>query len=416
MKKSSLRTVKEKNRRLILRALLTEGGLSRIELAKQTGLSPSTITALVGELLAEGVVQESGLRAATAGRSRAGLTICPDYGRVVVVDIGRSHAVLYLYDMALQCVFRTVLPDHGGDGNELLTSISDAIFQGFSMEELHAGKMKSIGLLFQDDTEISEFRVMYSTGYTAATISLREALFTQFKVPIVEEYSRVYTVSRALAEAGKSVGSNYAHIDLGDRAVVQIVQKEQPVALRSEGQADITGLLLPEGGSLLELAQNFEAAPPAQQAAALKNTQSPVSCFTVRLSNVARMLCSLFVIEKLYLSGPAAASPAFMRGVVSTAAMQSSSGGVIGLFQQPFLFVQHLPCDTGLPELCAPALVALQGPQIPAALILDGLFLPCQEHVRVCLELRNAGFHLFVRHGVTATLDFFHDSDLLGTV
>ena len=68
MKKSSLRTVKEKNRRLILRALLTEGGLSRIELAKQTGLSPSTITALVGELLTEGVVQESGLRAATAGR------------------------------------------------------------------------------------------------------------------------------------------------------------------------------------------------------------------------------------------------------------------------------------------------------------------------------------------------------------
>ena len=236
--------------------------------------------------------------------------------RVVVVDIGRSHAVLYLYDMALQCVFRTVLPDHGGDGNELLTSISDAVFQGFSMEELHAGKMKSIGLLFQDDTEISEFRVMYSTGYTAATISLREALFTQFKVPIVEEYSRVYTVSRALAEAGKSVGSNYAHIDLGDRAVVQIVQKEQPVSLRSDGQADITGLLLPGGGSLLELAQNFEAASPAQQAAALKNTQSPVSCFTVRLSNVARMLCSLFVIEKLYLSGPAAASPAFMRGVV----------------------------------------------------------------------------------------------------
>lgn len=123
-------------------------------------------------------------------------------------------------------------------------------------------------------------------------------------MPIVEEYSRVYTVSRALAEAGKSVGSNYAHIDLGDRAVVQIVQKEQPVALRSEGQADITGLLLPEGGSLLELAQNFEAAPPAQQAAALKSEQSPVSCFTVRLSNVARMLCSLFVIEKLYLSGP----------------------------------------------------------------------------------------------------------------
>lgn len=138
------------------------------------------------------------------------------------------------------------LPDHGGDGNELLTSISDAVFQGFSMEELHAGKMKSIGSLFQDDTEISEFRVMYSTGYTAATISLREALFTQFKVPIVEEYSRVYTVSRALAEAGKSVGSNYAHIDLGDRAVVQIVQKEQPVSARRWTGRYYRSLLCPE--------------------------------------------------------------------------------------------------------------------------------------------------------------------------
>lgn len=215
MKKSSLRTVKEKNRRLILRALLTEGRA----LPDRTGKTDRAFSqhhhGAGGRAAGRGRCAGERPACRNGRRSRAGLTICPDYGRVVVVDIGRSHAVLYLYDMALQCVFRTVLPDHGGDGNELLTSISDAIFQGFSMEELHAGKMKSIGLLFQDDTEISEFRVMYSTGYTAATISLREALFTQFKVPIVEEYSRVYTVSRALAEAGKSVGSNYAHIDLG---------------------------------------------------------------------------------------------------------------------------------------------------------------------------------------------------------
>ena len=59
MKKSSLRTVKEKNRRLILRALLTEDGLSRIELAKKTGLSPSTITAL-GVVPLEGVIAVCG--------------------------------------------------------------------------------------------------------------------------------------------------------------------------------------------------------------------------------------------------------------------------------------------------------------------------------------------------------------------
>lgn len=164
MKKSSLRTVKEKNRRLILRHCSPRAGSPGSNWQNRQDFLPAPSRRWWESCWQRAFVQESGLRAATAGRSRAGLTICPDYGRVVVVDIGRSHAVLYLYDMALQCVFRTVLPDHGGDGNELLTSISDAIFQGFSMEELHAGKMKSIGLLFQDDTEISEFRVMYSTG------------------------------------------------------------------------------------------------------------------------------------------------------------------------------------------------------------------------------------------------------------
>lgn len=315
MAKSSLRTVKEKNRRLILQTLLTEKVLSRIELANQTGLSPSTITALVGELLTEGIVQESGLRAATAGRSRAGLTICADYGRMVVVDIGRSHAALYIYDMALHCVFRTALPEHGGDGNELLTSISDAIFRGFSMDDLHAGKMKSIGLLFQDDTDISEFRVMYSTGYTAATISLREALFTQFKVPITEEYTRVYTVSHALAESGRAAGANYAHIEMGDRSVVQVVQQNQPVPLQDHGQADITALLMPNGGSLLELAEGFESQPAGRQESALQNAKSPVGCFTARLSSVTQVLCTLFCIEKLYFSGPATKNAAFMQGV-----------------------------------------------------------------------------------------------------
>ncbi|MFR7838465.1 MAG: hypothetical protein ACLU19_10700 [Faecalibacterium sp.] len=207
-----------------------------------------------------------------------------------MVDIGRSHAVLYLYDMALQCVFRTVLPDHGGDGNELLTSISDAIFQGFSMEELHAGKMKSIGLLFQDDTEISEFRVMYSTGYTAATISLREALFTQFKVPIVEEYSRVYTVSRALAEAGKSVGNPTMHIDLATGPWCRSCGR----ILLAHHAREYTSPVAAPHGSLQELA-NLDLSPARRLHG--RNARAPRR-FYGAAEQCGTDACSLFVIEK----------------------------------------------------------------------------------------------------------------------
>lgn len=315
MAKSSLRTVKKNNRRLILGTLLSEGVLSRIELAERTGLSPSTITALVGELVSEGIVQETGLRAATAGRSRAGLMVRADYGSVAVIDVGRSRAVLYIYNMGLQCTCRRELPQHSGDGNELLSLITDAIHEVYSAEELRSGRLMSIGLLFQDDTDISEFRVMYSTGYTAATISLSEALFTQFKVPVQEEYSRVYTVTHALEASGKPAGANYAHIDLSDRAIVRVVQQERPVMLREGGQVDITSLLMPDGDSILDLVQDYEASSPRQQAAAIQNEQSPIGGFILRLNNLAQMLCTLFIIDKIYLSGTATTNTAFVRGI-----------------------------------------------------------------------------------------------------
>ena len=46
----------------------------------------------------------------------------------------------------------------------------------------------------------SDFRVMYSTGISSASITLKDALVTQFRVPIEEEYSIAYTVTPALAE------------------------------------------------------------------------------------------------------------------------------------------------------------------------------------------------------------------------
>ena len=49
----------------VIRTILEKGELSRIELAHETQLSPSTVSALVGELLEEGILAESGQRAIT---------------------------------------------------------------------------------------------------------------------------------------------------------------------------------------------------------------------------------------------------------------------------------------------------------------------------------------------------------------
>lgn len=203
MKKTGLKEMKRRNREMLIRTILEKGELSRIELAHETQLSPSTVSALVGELLEEGILAESGQRAITAGRSRTALDINTEYGCIAVVNIGRKGASLDLFDMCLNRCNGKVLSESYLSGNELLVAITAAVFELFDSASLHAGKVAGFGLLFQEDMKASEFNVMYSTGFSSASISLREALITQFRVPVTEEYSQVYTVSRALEQPGE---------------------------------------------------------------------------------------------------------------------------------------------------------------------------------------------------------------------
>lgn len=102
MKKTGLKEMKRRNREMLIRTILEKGELSRIELAHETQLSPSTVSALVGELLEGGDSGRKRQRAITAGRSRTALDINTEYGCIAVVNIGRKGASLDLFDMCLE--------------------------------------------------------------------------------------------------------------------------------------------------------------------------------------------------------------------------------------------------------------------------------------------------------------------------
>ena len=77
---SNINRVKEHNLRAVLRSLLYDGSLSRIQLAQKTGLSATTITNLVDELLGQEIVSESAEKAPShelrgVGRPRSRLCI-----------------------------------------------------------------------------------------------------------------------------------------------------------------------------------------------------------------------------------------------------------------------------------------------------------------------------------------------------
>lgn len=101
MVRQTTRDLRRHNRAALLSSLYLRGPVSRLELVAESGLSAATVTNVVSELIADGVVAEAGSVESDGGRPRTLLAVRPDFGHVVGVDVGETHVEVGLFDCAL---------------------------------------------------------------------------------------------------------------------------------------------------------------------------------------------------------------------------------------------------------------------------------------------------------------------------
>jgi predicted NBD/HSP70 family sugar kinase len=100
----SLESLRRLNRLRVIRALRDEGQISRAEIARRTGLSRSTVSSLVADLQADGLVverPEPGLaHGSQGGRPPILLSFDASAGAAVGIDFGHSHLRVAVSDLA----------------------------------------------------------------------------------------------------------------------------------------------------------------------------------------------------------------------------------------------------------------------------------------------------------------------------
>lgn len=271
-----MRDVKRRNRQVILEAIQENGSLSRIEITQRTELAASTVSTLTNELLEEGLLMEAGT-VITAGRSRKELTLNPSYGSIAVIEIGRREVRATCFDMALAPVHQEILSSRYISSNDLLERIHEYIRSLRDMPPV-----VGIGLLFQEDMRESDFHVMYSTGFSSANITLQDALRSQYRIPVEAQYSVSYTIRNALAQEIDQDVRNSAHISFGSRILTNVTLNGRPVPIRQN--------------FCEELEEAMQSSPPAGP------------CFSrprilEYLGNLVVLLCILFPLETVFLSG-----------------------------------------------------------------------------------------------------------------
>lgn len=100
MKTADQLLVKQINKMLVLNTIYKEKPISRAEIAKRTGLNKSTVSALVDELLSEGLILEIGIGESQGGRKPINLSINKEIGSVIGIDLGVNYISSILTNFA----------------------------------------------------------------------------------------------------------------------------------------------------------------------------------------------------------------------------------------------------------------------------------------------------------------------------
>ena len=121
------RDLRRHNRTSVLTRLYLHGPASRFDLMRATGLSSATVSNVVTDLVADGMVAEAGLLDSDGGRPRTLLEVRPGYAQVVGVDIGETHVQVGLFDWTLDTVATATYPmDEGRPDPAVLAGLVTA--------------------------------------------------------------------------------------------------------------------------------------------------------------------------------------------------------------------------------------------------------------------------------------------------
>ncbi len=99
---TTVRDLRRSNRSRALWQVFLDGPLTRQEIGAQAGLSPATVSNLVADLVADGIIAEVGLEDSNGGRPRGLLEVNPEYGYVIGVDVGETAFLVELFDLRLR--------------------------------------------------------------------------------------------------------------------------------------------------------------------------------------------------------------------------------------------------------------------------------------------------------------------------
>ncbi|NEA46658.1 ROK family transcriptional regulator, partial [Streptomyces sp. SID10815] len=144
----TVRDLRRANRTAVLQRLYFDGPLSRFELGPATGLSSGSISNVVADLVADGLVEEAGSVDSDGGRPRTLLRVSPASGHMIGVDVGETRVRIELFDLALTELARAERPltPQRYDVDVITGHVRDGIAEVLAAAHLAPERLLGVGI------------------------------------------------------------------------------------------------------------------------------------------------------------------------------------------------------------------------------------------------------------------------------
>ena len=148
---TNLKRVADHNQRITLHAIRVHGPLTRMDLARITGLTPPAIANITRRLLADGLIEEAGRIRGGRGSPPANLIIVPEACFSIGLNVDRDHITVVLVNFVGQTMARRSLEAAFALPDQAVAFFRASVTEMLAEAEVDLSQVIGIGVASPDD-------------------------------------------------------------------------------------------------------------------------------------------------------------------------------------------------------------------------------------------------------------------------
>lgn len=148
---TNLERAADHNQRVTLQAIRVGGSLTRVDLARITGLTAPAIANITRRLLDDGLIEEAGQRRGGRGQPPTNLKVRPDACYSVGINIDRDHVTMVLVDFSGHVLARKSAEIDFALPDEVRALYRKSIKPMLRSAKVDAAKLVGLGVAMPDD-------------------------------------------------------------------------------------------------------------------------------------------------------------------------------------------------------------------------------------------------------------------------